>query len=92
MASDDPSGRFQKFAGFDRAIALASVSTATIPLVIAISTLSSQLGSKDTAERIIDRYELTGLGIIGFFLFPGSAPWRSTWGSAASSTPALGRS
>jgi membrane protein len=55
--------RFQKLAGFDRAIALASGAlTATIPLVIVISTLSSQLGGKDTAERIIDRYELTGGG------------------------------
>ena len=55
--------RFQKLAGFDRAIALASGAlTATIPLVIAISTVSSQLGGKDTAERIIDRYELTGGG------------------------------
>ena len=55
--------RFQKVAGFDRAIALASGAlTATIPLVIAISAASSQLGGKDTAERIIDRYELTGGG------------------------------
>ena len=55
--------RFQKIAGFDRAIALASGAlTATIPLVIATSTLSSKLGGKDTAERIIDRYELTGGG------------------------------
>ena len=55
--------RFQKVAGFDRAIALASGAlTATIPLVIAISSVSSQLGGKDTAERIIDRYELTGGG------------------------------
>src|SRR3954453_17305629 len=55
--------RFQKVAGFDRAIALASGAlTATIPLVIAISAVSSQLGGKDTAERIIDRYELTGGG------------------------------
>jgi len=55
--------RFQKLAGFDRAIALASGAlTATIPLVIVISSVSSQLGGKDTAERIIDRYELTGGG------------------------------
>jgi len=55
--------RFQKVAGFDRAIALASGAlTATIPLVIAISAVSSQLGGKGTAERIIDRYELTGGG------------------------------
>ena len=55
--------RFQKLAGFDRAIALASGAlTATIPLMIVISSVSSQLGGKDTAERIIDRYELTGGG------------------------------
>ena len=55
--------RFQKVAGFDRAIALASGAlTATIPLTIVTSAVSSQLGGKDTAERIIDRYELTGGG------------------------------
>jgi uncharacterized BrkB/YihY/UPF0761 family membrane protein len=55
--------RFQKVAGFDRSIALASGAlTATIPLTILTSTMSSQLGGKSTAERIIDRYELTGGG------------------------------
>ena len=55
--------RFQKVAGFDRAIALASGAlTATIPLAIVISAVASQLGGKSTAERIIDRYELTGGG------------------------------
>ena len=55
--------RFQKVAGFDRAIALASGAlTATIPLMIVISSVSTYLGGKDTAERIIDRYELTGGG------------------------------
>jgi uncharacterized BrkB/YihY/UPF0761 family membrane protein len=55
--------RFQKVAGFDRAVALASSAlTAIIPLAIVTSTLSSQLGGKDTAERIIDRYDLTGGG------------------------------
>ena len=55
--------RFQKVAGFDRSIALASGAlTATIPLTIVTSAVSSQLGGKDTAERIIDRYELTGGG------------------------------
>jgi uncharacterized BrkB/YihY/UPF0761 family membrane protein len=55
--------RFQKVAGFDRSIALASGAlTAVIPLAILASSLSSQLGGKDTAERIIDRYELTGGG------------------------------
>jgi len=55
--------RFQKVAGFDRAIALASGAlTAMIPLTIVASSVASQLGGKDTAERIIDRYELTGGG------------------------------
>ena len=55
--------RFQKVAGFDRSIALASGAlTALIPLTIVASSFSSQLGGKDTAERIIDRYDLTGGG------------------------------
>ena len=52
--------RFQKVAGFDRAIALASGAlTATIPVIIVTSTVAERVGGKDTAERIIDRYELT---------------------------------
>jgi membrane protein len=55
--------RFQKVAGFDRAIALASGAlTATIPLAIVTSAAAKHLGGKDTADRIIDRYELTGGG------------------------------
>ena len=55
--------RFQKVAGFDRAIALASGAlTATIPLTIVAGAVASELGGKDTAERIIARYELTGGG------------------------------
>jgi membrane protein len=55
--------RFQKVAGFDRAIALASGAlTATIPLTIVASSVASQLGGKDTATRIIERYDLTGGG------------------------------
>ena len=55
--------RFQKVAGFDRAIALASGAfTATIPLTIVTSAVASELGGKGTADRIIDRYELTGGG------------------------------
>ena len=55
--------RFQKVAGFDRSIALASGAlTALIPLTIVASAVSSELGGKGTAERIIDRYELTGGG------------------------------
>jgi uncharacterized BrkB/YihY/UPF0761 family membrane protein len=55
--------RFQKVAGFDRSIALASSAlTATIPLLIVTSTVASHLGGKSTADRIIDRYDLTGDG------------------------------
>lgn len=55
--------RFQKVAGFDRSIALASGAlTALIPLAIVASAFSSQLGGKGTAERIIERYDLTGGG------------------------------
>jgi uncharacterized BrkB/YihY/UPF0761 family membrane protein len=55
--------RFQKVVGFDRSIALASGAlTALIPLSILASALSTQLGGKDTADRIIDRYDLTGGG------------------------------
>jgi membrane protein len=55
--------RFQKVAGFDRAVALASSAlTATIPLTILVSSVTSQFGGKDTAERLIERYELTGSG------------------------------
>jgi uncharacterized BrkB/YihY/UPF0761 family membrane protein len=55
--------RFQKLAGFDRSIALASGAlTALIPLMIVASAFSSQLGGKGTADRIIDRYDLSGGG------------------------------
>jgi uncharacterized BrkB/YihY/UPF0761 family membrane protein len=55
--------RFQKLAGFDRSIALASAAlTATIPLMIVASAVASELGGKGTADRIIDRYDLTGGG------------------------------
>ena len=69
--------RFQKVAGFDRAIALASSAlTAVIPLTIITSAFSSQLGGKDTAERIIERYDLTGGGaeaVKDIFAPPGGA-------------------
>jgi uncharacterized BrkB/YihY/UPF0761 family membrane protein len=55
--------RFQKLAGFDRSIALASSAlTAVIPLAIVASAVASRLGGRATADRIIDRYELTGGG------------------------------
>jgi uncharacterized BrkB/YihY/UPF0761 family membrane protein len=55
--------RFQRVAGFDRAVALASSAlTALIPLAVVSGAVLSHLGKKDVAERIIDRYELTGGG------------------------------
>src|SRR3954470_17520088 len=55
--------RFQKVAGFDRSIALASSAlTATIPLLIVVSAAATNLGGKGTADRIIERYDLTGGG------------------------------
>jgi uncharacterized BrkB/YihY/UPF0761 family membrane protein len=55
--------RFQKVAGFDRAIALASSAlTATIPLAIIASAIATKLGGKGTADRIIERYDLSGGG------------------------------
>lgn len=55
--------RFQMVVGFDRSVALASSAlTALIPLTIVTSAFASQFGGKDTAQRIIDRYELTGGG------------------------------
>src|SRR5215216_2154236 len=55
--------RFQKLAGFDRSIALASAAlTATIPLLIVTSAVASELGGRGTAEHIIERYDLTGGG------------------------------
>ena len=69
--------RFQKVAGFDRSVALASAAlTATIPLMIVASQVASELGGKDTADRIIDRYELTGGGaeaVTDIFSPPGDA-------------------
>jgi len=55
--------RFQKVVGFDRSVALASSAlTAVIPLTIVTSAFSSHFGGRSTAERIIDRYDLTGGG------------------------------
>jgi uncharacterized BrkB/YihY/UPF0761 family membrane protein len=55
--------RFQTITGFDRAIALASSAlTALIPLSVVGGAVISSLGGKDVADRIIDRYELSGGG------------------------------
>ena len=55
--------RFQKIAGFDRAVALASSAlTAVIPLAVVIGAIAQRVGGKDLADRIIDRYDLEGGG------------------------------
>jgi membrane protein len=55
--------RFQRLAGFDRSIALASSGlTAIIPISIVVSSIFSRFGGRDTAQRLIDRYNLTGGG------------------------------
>jgi uncharacterized BrkB/YihY/UPF0761 family membrane protein len=56
-------GRFQRIAGFDRSIALASSAlTAVIPLAIVAGAILSQLGGEDVASRVIKRYDLSGAG------------------------------
>ena len=72
--------RFQKVAGFDRSIALsASALTAVIPLAIVSSAVASRLGGKSTADRIIDRYGLTGGGAdaVEAIFAPASGPSTS---------------
>jgi uncharacterized BrkB/YihY/UPF0761 family membrane protein len=55
--------RFQRVAGFDRAVALASSAlTALIPLAVLSGAVLTRLGAKDVAERIIERYDLSGGG------------------------------
>jgi uncharacterized BrkB/YihY/UPF0761 family membrane protein len=55
--------RFQLIAGFDRAVALASSAlTALIPLAVVLGAVLTRVGSEAIADRIINRYELTGGG------------------------------
>jgi membrane protein len=55
--------RFQRIAGFDRAIALASSAlTALIPLAILAGAILPHGDAVDAAQKIIDRYGLTGEG------------------------------
>ncbi|WP_232246696.1 YhjD/YihY/BrkB family envelope integrity protein [Kitasatospora mediocidica] len=55
--------RFQRIAGFDRSMALASsMLTAMIPLAIVYGSVLARFGGSDVAQRIIDRYGLTGSG------------------------------
>ncbi len=53
--------RFQRVAGFDRAIALASSAlTALIPLLIFTSAILPRVGGESAADEIIQRYGLEG--------------------------------
>jgi membrane protein len=55
--------RFQKIAAFDRAVALASSAlTASVALLILAGAILPGLSGTDLADRIIERYELTGGG------------------------------
>jgi uncharacterized BrkB/YihY/UPF0761 family membrane protein len=55
--------RFQRIVGFDRAVALASSAlTALIPLAVVSGAVLTRIGGQDIADRIVDRYELTGGG------------------------------
>ena len=55
--------RFQRIAGFDRSVALASSAlTALIPLAVVSGAVLTRIGGQDIADRVIDRYELTGGG------------------------------
>ena len=55
--------RFQKVAGFDRSMGMASSAlTAIIPLAVVATAILPHVGGKDAAQHIIDRYDLTGGG------------------------------
>ena len=80
--------RFQKVAGFDRSVALASSAlTAIIPLSIVTSAFASNFGGKSKADRIIARYELTGGGAeaVKDISRPPRAPTPASASSACSS-------
>jgi uncharacterized BrkB/YihY/UPF0761 family membrane protein len=54
---------FQRVAGFDRAVALASSAfTALIPLAIIVSAILPRVDARDAGRTIINRYGLTGRG------------------------------
>ncbi|MGW4568010.1 YhjD/YihY/BrkB family envelope integrity protein [Streptomyces sp. NPDC004561] len=56
-------GRFQRVAGFDRSMGLASSAlTALVPLAIIGATVLKSVTSYDVAEHIVKRYGLTGAG------------------------------
>ncbi|MGW3267342.1 YhjD/YihY/BrkB family envelope integrity protein [Streptomyces sp. NPDC001056] len=55
--------RFQRIAGFDRSMALASSAlTALVPLAILAAAVLTSVGSYDIAQHLVSRYGLTGEG------------------------------
>ena len=55
--------RFQRIAGFDRAVALASGALTTlIPLALVAGAVLTRIGGQDVADRIIHHYDLSGGG------------------------------
>ncbi|TQF03053.1 YihY/virulence factor BrkB family protein [Kitasatospora acidiphila] len=55
--------RFQRIVGFDRSMALASSGlTALIPLAVLLASFLRHLGGPDVAQRLINRYGLSGGG------------------------------
>ncbi|MFH7336195.1 YihY/virulence factor BrkB family protein [Streptomyces sp. KHY 26] len=55
--------RFQRIAGFDRSMALASSAlTALVPLAILGAAVLTSVGSYDIAQHLVSRYGLTGEG------------------------------
>ncbi|MFI9329901.1 YhjD/YihY/BrkB family envelope integrity protein [Kitasatospora sp. NPDC052868] len=55
--------RFQRLVGFDRSMALAAGAlAATVPLSILVGSILTHTGHQDAADRIINRYQLTGEG------------------------------
>jgi membrane protein len=56
-------GRFQRIAGFDRSMALASSALTTlVPLAVLVATLLARFGQQDLGGRIVRRYGLSGGG------------------------------
>src|SRR5690242_17453133 len=69
--------RFQKIAGFDRAVALASSAlTASVAVLLLAGVILPDVSGSDLADRIIGRYDLTGGGadaVRDVFSIPDSA-------------------
>jgi membrane protein len=66
--------RFQRIIGFDRALALASSAfTTMLPVALLLASVLNKLGHQDVADRIVQRYGLSGGGadaVRSLFSFP----------------------